>query len=110
MFFILVSLIKIVALVVPVLVGVAYFTLVERKVLSAIQRRRGPNVIGIFGLLSPLSDGLKLLLKETIIPSDANKFLFLLAPVITFVVALLGWCVIPVGFGGVISDVPLGIL
>jgi NADH-quinone oxidoreductase subunit H len=71
--------------------------LAERKILSAIQRRRGPNVIGFFGLLSPLADGLKLLLKESIIPSTSNKFLFILAPILTFVVSLIGWSVIPVG-------------
>jgi NADH-quinone oxidoreductase subunit H len=77
-------------LVVPVLIAVAYFTLLERKFLSAIQRRSGPNVVGVYGLLTPLADGMKLLLKETIIPSSANKFLFVLAPVLTFVFALLG--------------------
>jgi NADH-quinone oxidoreductase subunit H len=97
-------------LVVPILIGVAYFTLAERKILSAIQRRRGPNAIGIFGLLSPLSDGLKLLLKETIIPSNANKFLFILAPILTFVVALIGWSVIPISYGMVFADIPLGLL
>lgn len=82
----------------------------ERKILSSIQRRRGPNAIGIYGLLSPLSDGLKLLLKETIIPSNANKFLFILAPILTFVVSLIGWSVIPISYGMVFADVPMGLL
>jgi NADH-quinone oxidoreductase subunit H len=76
-------------LIVPVLISVAYFTLLERKFLSAIQRRSGPNVVGVYGLLTPLADGFKLLLKETVIPSNANKFLFILAPVLTFSLALL---------------------
>jgi NADH-quinone oxidoreductase subunit H len=72
-----------------VLIAVAYFTLVERKILGTIQRRRGPNVIGAFGLLQPLSDGLKLLVKEILLPSSANKILFLIAPFITFVLSVM---------------------
>lgn len=104
------SIVKFVLLVVPVLIAVAYFTLLERKFLSAIQRRSGPNVVGVYGLLTPLADGMKLLLKETIIPSSANKFLFVLAPVLTFVFALLGQVVIPIGPNMVISDLSLGVL
>jgi NADH-quinone oxidoreductase subunit H len=76
-------------IIVPILIAVAYFTLVERKVLGSIQRRRGPNVIGFFGLLQPLSDGFKLLVKEVLLPSSSNKILFIVAPFITFVLSLI---------------------
>lgn len=101
---------QILAIVVPLLIGVAYFTLAERKFLSSIQRRRGPNVVGIFGLLQPLADGLKLLLKETILPTSSNLGIFLLAPIVTFTLSLLGWAVIPLGFGMVFSDLNVGLL
>jgi NADH-quinone oxidoreductase subunit H len=90
-----VILIKILVIIVPLLLSVAYFTLAERKVLGTIQRRMGPNVVGTYGLLQPLSDGLKLFIKEALIPSDANKFIFIISPIITFIVSLIGWCVIP---------------
>ena len=101
---------QILAIVVPLLISVAYFTLVERKVMGSIQRRRGPNVIGYLGLLQPLADGLKLFVKETILPSNANTFIFLLAPILTFVLSLLGWAVIPFGDGIVLSDINVGLL
>jgi NADH-quinone oxidoreductase subunit H len=101
---------KILAIVVPLLIAVAYFTLAERKIMGAIQRRRGPNVVGVFGLLQPLADGAKLLLKETIIPSNANTILFVLAPIIAFLLSLLGWAVIPYGEGMVFADINVGIL
>ena len=88
--FILITLLKILIIVVPLLISVAYFTLAERKILGAIQRRRGPNVIGVYGLLQPLSDGLKLLVKETVLPSNSNKFIFIISPIITFVISLMG--------------------
>ena len=72
---------------VPLLVGVAYMTYVDRKVWASIQLRRGPNVVGPFGLLQPFADGLKLVLKETIVPSSANAVLFIIAPMITFMIA-----------------------
>ena len=97
-------------LILTVLIGVAYFTLAERKILSSIQRRKGPNVVGFVGILQPLADGLKLFVKETIIPSSADKTLFLIAPLITFILSLLIWGVLPVGDSMVLSDVPLGIL
>ena len=82
-------------IVVPLLGAIAYFTLAERKILGAIQRRRGPNVVGAYGLLQPLADGFKLLVKETIIPSNSNKFIFILSPILTFTLSLIGWAVIP---------------
>ena len=101
---------KILAIVVPLLISVAYFTLVERKFMGSIQRRRGPNVIGFLGLLQPLADGLKLFVKETILPSNSSLYVFLLAPILTFVLSLIGWAVIPLAETVVISDMNLGIL
>ena len=106
----------IVAIVVPLLVAVAYLTYAERKVIAAMQLRRGPNVVGPFGLLQPMADGLKLLTKETILPSGANRVMFLLAPMIIFILALVAWAVIPVdaGEGGsnpwVLADINVGVL
>jgi NADH-quinone oxidoreductase subunit H len=83
---------------------------VERKVMASIQRRRGPNVVGVYGLLQPLADGLKLLVKETIVPSNANKFIFILSPIITFVVSLMGWAIIPYDKYSVLAEVNIGVL
>ncbi|OHC75893.1 MAG: NADH-quinone oxidoreductase subunit H [Rhodospirillales bacterium RIFCSPLOWO2_12_FULL_58_28] len=102
--------IKILAIVVPLLIGVAYLTYAERKVIGAMQLRRGPNVVGPFGLLQPLADGVKLLLKETIIPSRSNPAIFILAPAITFVLSLVAWAVVPFGEGMVLADINVGIL
>jgi NADH-quinone oxidoreductase subunit H len=101
---------KILILIVPLLLSVAYFTLAERKIMGAIQRRRGPNVVGVFGLLQPIADGVKLILKETIIPSSAHKKLFLIAPLITFILSFLGWAVIPFNETAIFSDLNLGFL
>ena len=101
---------KILAIVVPLLISVAYFTIAERKLMGSIQRRRGPNVIGFVGLLQPLADGLKLFVKETILPSNSNIYVFLLAPILTFVLSLIGWAVIPLSETIVISDMNLGVL
>lgn len=76
--------------IIPLLISVAYLTLLERKVLGAIQLRKGPNIIGLFGVLQPFADGLKLLVKETVIPKSSNKIIFLLAPVYTFSISILG--------------------
>jgi len=106
----LILLLKILSVIIPLLIAVAYFTLAERKILGAIQRRRGPNVIGIYGLLQPLADGFKLLVKETIIPSNANKFLFILSPILTFIISLLGWVIVPFSKSAFIADLNIGIL
>lgn len=94
----------------PLLISIAYFTLVERKILSSIQRRKGPNVVGIFGLLQPLADGLKLFTKETILPSNADIVLFVLSPILTFFLSLLSWVVIPFGPGMFYTELNLSIL
>src|SRR5271163_5082009 len=98
------------ALLVPLLIGVAYLTLAERKVLAAMQLRKGPNVVGPFGLWQPFADALKMLMKETIIPSGSNRLLFLMAPMLTFALAMLAWAVIPVNEGWAIADINVGIL
>jgi NADH-quinone oxidoreductase subunit H len=92
------------------LISVAYLTLFERKVIAAMQMRKGPNVNGPFGLLQPIFDGLKLLLKEPIIPTNSDKFLFLIAPMITFSLAMVAWAVIPFGGRSVISNLNVGVL
>jgi NADH-quinone oxidoreductase subunit H len=101
---------EILAIVVPLLIAVAYLTYFERKVLAAAQLRKGPNVVGPFGLLQPFADGLKLMLKETVIPSGANPGVFLAAPVLTFLLSLVAWAVIPFDQGVVLSNINVGIL
>ena len=102
--------IKIVAILVPLLLSVAYLTYAERKVIAAMQLRKGPNVVGPFGLLQPIADAVKLLFKETILPSGANRIVFLMAPMLTFVLAMVGWAVIPFDAGMVLADINVGIL
>jgi NADH-quinone oxidoreductase subunit H len=97
-------------IVAPLLLAVAYLTYAERKVLAAMQLRQGPMVVGPMGLLQPIADAVKLLTKETVIPSGANKVVFLLAPMVTFVLALIGWAVIPFGPGLVLADINVGVL
>ena len=103
-------LLKIIALVVPLLVIVAFLTYAERKVIASVQLRKGPNVVGPFGLLQPLADGLKLFSKETIFPTVSNKIVFLLAPMIAFSLSIAAWAVIPLADGWVISNINVGIL
>jgi NADH-quinone oxidoreductase subunit H len=101
---------EILAIVVPLLLAVAYLTYAERKVLAAAQLRRGPNVVGPFGLLQPMADGLKLLMKETVIPTGANRGVFIAAPILTFTLSFVAWAVIPFDKGMVIADINVGIL
>jgi NADH-quinone oxidoreductase subunit H len=101
---------QILVIVIPLLLAVAYYTYAERKVLAWAQLRKGPNVVGPFGLLQPIADAVKLLMKETVIPSGANRFVFVAAPMLTFVLALIAWAVIPFDAGLVLSDVNVGVL
>lgn len=101
---------QVLLIVVPLLLAVAYLTYAERKVIGAMQLRKGPNVVGPFGLLQPIADGVKLLLKETVIPSGANGFVFVVAPLITFTLSFVAWAVIPFDEGWVLSDINVGIL
>lgn len=98
------------AVLVPLLIAVAYLTLMERKVMAAMQLRRGPNVNGIFGLLQAFADAIKMITKETIIPAGANRFLFLFAPFLTFSLAMTAWAVIPTGNGLAVANINVGIL
>jgi NADH-quinone oxidoreductase subunit H len=108
--FILIALLKILIIIIPLLISVAYFTLAERKILGAIQRRRGPNVVGVFGLLQPLSDGFKLLVKELILPSSSNKLIFIISPLLTFFISMLGWSVIPYDKYAMLAELNIGII
>src|SRR6195952_4352193 len=104
------TVIEALALLVPLLIGVAYLTYAERKVLAAIQLRKGPNTVGPFGLFQSFADAIKMITKETIIPSGANRALFLLAPVLTFGLALMAWAVIPTNNHWAVADINVGVL
>jgi NADH-quinone oxidoreductase subunit H len=104
------SLIKIVLIVVPLLIGLAYLTLAERKTLASMQLRKGPNVVGVYGLLQPLADGVKLFSKETILPTHSNLAVFVIAPVLGLILALVSWAVVPYSETAVLSDVNVSIL
>src|SRR5271169_5630970 len=104
------NLADVLSIILPVLLSVAFMTIIERKQLAAHQRRVGPNTVGYYGVLQPFSDALKLILKETVIPSQSNKVLFYLAPVSALIFSLLGWGIIPFGEGLTISDLSLGVL
>ena len=101
---------KIIALTLPLLLAVAFMTLAERKVMAGMQRRKGPNVVGFFGLFQPFADGLKLMVKEPVLPSSSNLILFLVAPVLTFLLSQVAWAVIPFGEGLVLADIDVGLL
>lgn len=103
-------LINILIIIVPLLIAVAYVTLAERKILGSIQLRKGPNVVGLYGLLQAFADGIKLFAKETILPSHANIAIFIIGPVLSLTLALIIWVVVPYGEGIVLSDINIGIL
>lgn len=107
------SLLSILLVVLPyifILIGVAFTTIFERKILASSQRRVGPNTVGFYGVLQPFADALKLIIKETVIPAQSNKFLFYVAPVVTLFFSLLGWVVIPFGQGIMMFDFPMSLL
>lgn len=105
-----ISLIAVITLFIFILLSVAFFTVVERKVLAGIQRRKGPGIVGFFGVFQAFADGLKLFIKEVIIPNSSNTLLFILAPCFTFFLSLVSWSVMPFGLSSVIADVPLGVI
>lgn len=108
--FLLEKILNILIIVVPVLISVAYLTLAERKIMGSMQQRKGPNVVGFLGLLQPLADGLKLLLKETVIPTNANTFGFIFAPILTLMLSLFGWSVIPFSTFSFFVDINIALL
>ena len=108
--FLLEKILNFLIIVVPVLISVAYLTLAERKIMGSMQQRKGPNVVGFLGLLQPLADGLKLLLKETVIPTNANTFGFIFAPILTLMLSLFGWSVIPFSTFSFFVDINIALL
>jgi NADH:ubiquinone oxidoreductase subunit H len=108
--FLLENLLSFLLIVLPVLISVAYLTLAERKIMASIQQRIGPNYVGFYGLLQPLIDGLKLLLKETIIPTNSNTFSFVFSPILTFFLSILGWSFMPFAMNSFYVDIDLGLL
>ena len=101
---------KILLIIIPLLIFVALLTYLERKIIAAMQLRKGPNVVGPLGLFQPIADGIKLLTKEIIIPYGSDKYVFLIAPIVTFVLSLIGWAVIPFDNGIVLSNINVGVL
>ena len=108
--FLLEKILNFLIIVVPVLISVAYLTLAERKIMGSMQQRKGPNVVGFLGLLQPLADGLKLLLKETVIPTNANTFGFIFAPILTLMLSLFGLSVIPFSTFSFFVDINIALL
>ena len=104
------TLVEILLIALPLMLGVAMIIYADRKIWAAMALRRGPNVVGPFGLLQSFADGLKVFLQETIVPSAANKAIFILAPIITFTVALMAWAVIPFNSGAILADINVGLL
>jgi len=104
------TLLESLALIVPLLIGVAYLTYFERRVMGAIQLRKGPNIVGPFGLWQPFADAIKMLFKETIIPTGADRLLFIIAPMITFGLAVVAWAVIPVNNHWAVANINVGVL
>ncbi len=109
-YFILESLLLSLLIILPLLGSIAFFTLAERKVMASVQRRSGPNIVGYFGLLQPIADGLKLIIKETIIPSRSNRMLFITAPGLTFFLSLIPWATIPFEKTAIFIDIPLSLI
>ena len=107
---IILNLVNVLVIVVPMLLAVAFMTIIERKQLAAHQRRVGPQITGYFGILQPFADALKLILKENVVPTHANKVLFFVAPIATLILSLLGWAIVPFGQGICLTDFNLGIL
>ena len=110
LFQIIITILKSLIIIVPILIAVAFFTLLERKIMAGIHRRRGPNVVGLLGVLQPFADGLKLLIKETIIPSKANKVIFIIAPILTLFLSFLSYAVLPFSVFNVFADINVGVL
>jgi len=108
--FILFELIKFLVIAVPVLISVAYLTLAERKIIGYSQTRKGPNIVGIYGLLQPLADGIKLFSKEMVIPNHVSIFLYFFSPILALTLGLVVWGLLPLNYYSVISDINLGIL
>lgn len=109
-YFILIEIIKFILIIIPVLISVAYLTLAERKILGYTQNRKGPNVVGVYGLLQPLADGLKLFSKELIIPNHSSILLYFFAPILALTLSLFIWVILPLGDRIVLSDLNLGLL